>query len=204
VVELLEAEPGALLLERLDHKRTLDAVPLWEAAEVAGGLIRTLAIPAPPGLTTLPEVAAGMVETLPERQRRLGDPVPERWFSTALRYAAELPGDGEEVLIHADLHYGNILAATREPWLAVDPRPLLGTPEYSTPELLWTRAVELRSAAEIRRLMAVLTDVAALDGDLARGWVITRCVDYLLWGLERGLTVDPARCERILSALIPA
>ncbi|HEY0640453.1 MAG TPA: aminoglycoside phosphotransferase family protein, partial [Pseudonocardiaceae bacterium] len=51
-VQLLDAdEPGgALLLERLDATTSLRAVDVWTAAEVAGGLLRRLAVPAPPGL----------------------------------------------------------------------------------------------------------------------------------------------------------
>ncbi|WP_246002759.1 aminoglycoside phosphotransferase family protein, partial [Allorhizocola rhizosphaerae] len=44
-VQLLEAQPdrGALLLERLDPRRSLHTVDLWQAAGIAGGLIRQLA-----------------------------------------------------------------------------------------------------------------------------------------------------------------
>ncbi|GAA2713332.1 aminoglycoside phosphotransferase family protein [Actinoplanes palleronii] len=202
-VELLADEPGTLLLERLDHTRTLHAVPLTTAAEIAGTLIRTLAIPPPPGVPALPDVAAGIAETLKARQRKLGDPVPDRWLCEAMRYAGELPSAGAPVLIHADLHYGNILAGTRTPWLAIDPRPLAGTPEYSIPELLWTRADDLHAPADVHHLLSVLVDTAALNPELARGWAITRCVDYWLWGTEHGLTLDPPRTAKILSALLP-
>jgi hypothetical protein len=87
--------------------------------------------------------------------------------------------------------------------LAVDPRPLNGTPECSIPELFWNRADDLHSGADFRRLMSVLIDAAGLNSELARRWVIVRCVDYWLWGVERGLTVDPVRCERVLAALLP-
>jgi streptomycin 6-kinase len=206
VVELLDADPdtGALLLERLDHTRSLHTLPLRDAAEIAGALIRTLAVPAPAGLGTLREVAAGITATLPGRHRTLGDPVPPGWLAAACRYADELGSAGEQVLIHADLHYGNVLAGTRQPWLAVDPRPLCGAPEYSVPELIWTRADELRTDTDVRRLLDVLAGAGSLDVDAAYGWVVARCVDYWLWGLERGLTIDPARCERILGALLPA
>jgi streptomycin 6-kinase len=201
VVELLDSEPGALLLERLDHTRSLHALPIWEAAEVAGALIRTLAVPAPDGLRTLARVAAEIAERLPRRQRALGNPVPPGWMAAALGHAAELGPAGDRVLIHADLHYGNVLAGTRQPWLAVDPRPLHGAPEYSVPELLWTRADDLHTDADVRRLLQILAKAGSLDAAAAHGWVVVRCVDYWLWGLERGLTVDPARCERILTAL---
>jgi streptomycin 6-kinase len=203
VAELVDSAPeaGALLLERLDHTRSLHTLPIWEAAEVAGALIRTLAVPAPAGLRTLAEVAAGIADGMPRRQRALGDPVPPRWAAAAVRHAAELATAGERVLIHADLHYGNVLAGTRRPWLAVDPRALHGAPEYCVPELLWTRADDLRTDADVRRLLRLLAQAGSLDPAAAHGWAVVRCVDYWLWGLQRGLTVDPARCERILTAL---
>ncbi|GIJ34485.1 aminoglycoside phosphotransferase family protein [Micromonospora sediminimaris] len=204
-VALLDAEPqaGAVLLERLDYRRSLHTLPLRDAAEIAGSLVRALAVAAPPGLRTLSEVAAGIADNLPGRQQALGSPVPPRWLDAARRYACELRGAGDQVLIHADLHYGNVLAATRQPWLAVDPRALQGVPEYSIPELMWTRADELPYGADIRGIFDVIVAAGELDAAAARGWVVTRCVDYWLWGLQRGLTIDPVRCERVLSALFP-
>jgi streptomycin 6-kinase len=204
-MQLLDADPdsGALLVERLDHTRSLHTLPLWDAAVVAGALIRTLAVPAPAGLRTLQEVAAGIRDGLPRRQRALGNPVPPAWVRAACRFADELGDAGEQVLIHADLHYGNVLAASRRPWLAVDPRALCGAPEYSVPELIWNRADELRTDAQVRRLLHAVTEAGRLDADAAYGWVVARCVDYWLWGLEHGLTIDPARCRRILAAVDP-
>lgn len=205
-VELLDAAPdaGALLLERLDHTRTLQTLPVREAADVAGGLIRTLAVAAPAGLRTLREVASRMPERLTSRQQGLGRPVPCHWVEAAGRRALELGAAGEQVLIHADLHYGNVLSATRRRWLAVDPRALEGAPEYSVPELMWSRADELHTDGDVRRLFDVIVGAGELDAQAAHGWVVARCVDYWLWGLEHGLTTDPARCERVLTALAGA
>jgi streptomycin 6-kinase len=202
-VLLLEADPqaGALLLERLDATRTLDSLDLRAAAQVAGGLLRRLAIPAPEGVRPLRAVAVGIEASLPGRQARLGRPVPERWLATADGLANELGASAGDRLVHADLHYGNVLAGHREPWLAIDPKPVAGDPEHAVPELLWTRVDELEDAPAIRRLLAVLAGSGELDGEKARGWAIVRCVDYWLWGLENGLTEDPKRCRRILAAL---
>jgi hypothetical protein len=71
------------------------------------------------------------------------------------------------------------------------------------PELIWSRADDLRSSVDVRQLVDTVVSAADLDAALTHGWVITRCVDYWLWGLERGLTIDPARCERVLGALVP-
>ncbi|MFD1152104.1 aminoglycoside phosphotransferase family protein [Saccharothrix hoggarensis] len=205
-VRLHEADPevGALLLERLDPAKSLHDLDLRSAAEVAGGLIRRLAVPAPAGVRPLAGIADVMVEHLPRRQRALGDPVPRRWVDAARGFAAELGAVDHDVLVHADLHYGNVLAGDREPWLAVDARAVRGRPEFSVPELMWTRADDgaLDSDTAVRRLLAVIVAAGELDADAAHGWVVARCVDYWLWGLENGLTIDPARCRKVLSALL--
>jgi streptomycin 6-kinase len=202
-VLLLDADPaaGALLLERLDPTRTLDSLDLRAAAQVGGRLLRRLAIPAPEGVRSLRAVAAAIAASLPGRQARLGRPLPQDWLAIAGGLAHELGVGAGDRLVHADLHYGNVLAGNREPWLAIDPKPVAGDPEHAVPELLWTRVDELEDAAAIRRLLAVLADSGELDGEKARGWAIVRCVDYWLWGLEHGLTEDPKRCRRILAAL---
>ena len=45
---------------------------------------------------------------------------------------------GEQVLVNQDLHAGNVLAADREPWLAIDPKPLTG--ERSSLSCRWCAA----------------------------------------------------------------
>ena len=202
-VRLLAARPemGALLLERLAAERSLQRVPLSEAAEVAGRLLRRLAIPAPVGIPRLQEAAARTEASLPERQYRLGRPIPQRWVDAAKSLAGELGATAAQLLIHADLHYGNVLAGEREPWLAIDPKPVVGDPEVAVAEMLWGRLDETDGAPALRHLLSVLVDSAGLDAARARGWAVVRCVDYWLWGLENGLTEDPERCRRILEVL---
>jgi streptomycin 6-kinase len=132
-VLLLEADPevGALLLERLDPTRTLERMDLRAAAQVAGRLLRRLAIPAPEGVRPLRVVADGIGGSLHGRQERLGRPVPEGWLAAAGDLAPELGASAGDRLVHADLHYGNVLAGNREPWLAIDRSRSPATP--STP-----------------------------------------------------------------------
>jgi streptomycin 6-kinase len=116
-----DAQVGALLLERLDATLTLDSLELRAAAQVAGRLLRRLAIPAPEGVRRLRAVANAIAVSLPGRQERLGRPVPKGWLATAGGLAHELGTSAGDRLVHADLHYGNVLAGNREPWLAIDP-----------------------------------------------------------------------------------
>jgi streptomycin 6-kinase len=184
-VHVVEARPalGALLLERLDSGRSLLDLGLLDAAEVAGGLLRRLAVArAPAGIPKLREVAERIADSLPERQKQLGNPVRRTWLEAASGLARELGADTGARLIHADLHYGNVFAGPREPWLAIDPRPVAGDPEYAVPELLWTRLDEVANAPGVRRLLAALVDSGELRAEVARGWAIVRCVGLLAMG----------------------
>ena len=195
-VQLREASlgEGALLLEQLDSGRALSGLGLFDAAEIAGDLIRQLTIPAPPGLCQLRDMATEIAQTLKLRQNAPDSRVPARWVGQATGLAAELAADAGANLVHADLHYGNILAGTRQPWLAIDPKAIAGDPELSVPELMWTRLDEAETAGDIRALLAAITLAAALDPAKARAWTIVRAVDYWLWGLDHGFTEDPVRC----------
>lgn len=200
-VRLLEVHPDgdALLLERLDPHRTLRGLPLEEAAPLAGGLLATLAVPAPPGLPTLTGVAAQFAARAAERDRALGGPVPPPTLARAVQLAATLPTDAG-LLVHGDLHWGNVLADGAGGWRAIDPKPVSGDPAVGLAELLWTRADELATADDLRRLLHRIADAAGLDADRAAGWTVVRAVDYWLWGLENGLTEDPLRCARLADA----
>jgi streptomycin 6-kinase len=202
---LLEAdlEHGALLLERLDPDRTLRTAELATAAEVAGGLIRELAVPAPAGLPLLADIAAQKPGILRHRQGALGEPVPGRWIDIACGLARDLATDPGSQLVHGDLHYDNILAGSRRPWLAIDPKPVTGNPERSVAELMWDRIDDAPQPHEVRALFAAVTRTGMLHPDRARAWTIVQAVDYWLWGLGAGLTEDPRRCERLLATLDP-
>ena len=43
---------------------------------------------------------------------------------------------GRDTLVHGDFHHHNILRSARG-WLAIDPKPMLGEPEYDVPSFLW-------------------------------------------------------------------
>jgi streptomycin 6-kinase len=180
-------------------------MPLAEAAAIAGALIRRLAIEAPRSFPQLRAAARQFAATLQARQRSLHDPVRGEWITLAARLAADLARDPERSLVHADLHYDNILATQRpgERWVVIDPKAAAGAPERSTAELLWTRVDELPGPQAITTLLGTIVENGQLDHAKATAWGFVRSIDYWLWGLENGLTTDPARCQRVASALAP-
>lgn len=202
-VRLLDVRPNleALLLERLDSESSLHSVELDEAILVAGRLIRRLAVPAPTGLPQLKNVAARLAESLPERWEQLGRPMSRRLLDTARDLTTQLGPTAGSSLVNHDLHYGNVLAGSREPWLAIDPKVVVGDPEYGLAQLLWTRLEDMGSEAGFHRRFRALVGLAELDPERARSWTLVRCVDYWLWGLSVGFTEDPKRCEAIVNWL---
>ena len=65
-------------------------------------------------------------------------------------------------LIHGDLHYENVLAADREPWLVIDPKPMSGDPHYEIAPMLWDRWDELAGYVRegVRRRFHTLSEAA--------------------------------------------
>ena len=203
-VRLLAADHArrAILLERLDGGRSLADLPLDEALRVAAGLVRRLAIPGPAGLPRLADVAGELAESMPARWEALGRPIPRLQIDAARDAALALGPTAAALLVNWDLHYENVLAGGREPWLAIDPKALVGDPEYGVAQLLWTRLEEMEASGGLARHFDALVEVAGLDRGLAHAWTLVRCVDYCLWALGVGLTEDPVRCVRIADWLL--
>ncbi|MBO1753444.1 kinase [Actinotalea sp. BY-33] len=188
-VHLLTADPrrGALLLERASTT-DLGSIDAVEACAVVGGLYRRLHRPALPQLRALSGVAADWAQRLVALPRDA--PVPRRLVEQAASLARTFArADGvDETLVHTDLHYANVLASTREPWLAIDPKPLAGDPAFEVAPLLWNRWAEVVATGEVRwavqqRFWSAV-DAGGLDPDRARDWVVVREVVMVLWCLE--------------------
>jgi streptomycin 6-kinase len=199
-VRLLAARPesGALLLERLHGDRSLHGLPITEAVAVVADLLRRLSIPAPAGLPRLARRARRWPAVWRHQWHRLGRPVPRRLLDAACDACAQVGSDAGTLLVHDDLHYGNVLAGDREPWLAIDPLPVVGDTEAGVAPLLWRRHDEPDGTA---RRFATVVDVAGLDRGRTRAWSLARTVDYWLWAVGVGLTRDPVICHRVAAWL---
>jgi streptomycin 6-kinase len=197
-VRLLRADPHrrAFLLERLD-RRDLTSVGDLEACEVVAGLYPRIHVPALPQLATVTSYVAGWLDDLAAQPRDI--PIPHRYREQALSLGRDLVADPAGVgrIIHGDLHYENVLAAEREPWLVIDPKPMSGDPHYEVAPMLWNRYDELAGDVRdgVRRRFHTLVDAAGLDEDRARDWVLVRMVLNANWSVE-----DAQRVGRALDA----
>jgi streptomycin 6-kinase len=186
-----------MLLERLDSRRSLMDVDVEEALMVAGRLLRRLSVPAPEGVPQLQAMAEELSESFAERWEELGRPMPRELVERAGALARELGPSAGGLLVNYDLHYANVLAGERAPWLVVDPKVVAGDPEFGIAQLLWRRMEEMEGRGGLDRQLEIVTEAAGLDPQLARLWTLVRRVDDWLWGLSVGLTEDPKRCRKI-------
>src|SRR4051794_33298998 len=139
-VRLLARDDGrhALLLERCVPGR-----PAWaESDEAATGvaadvLARLHARPAPPaGFAALADAARRWAVEIPDRWETHGRPGGAAVVAEAARLLPELAATQERlVVVHQDLHGGNILDGARG-WLAIDPKPLVGEPAFDCASLV--------------------------------------------------------------------
>ncbi len=205
-VRLLDGAPGqgALLMERLEPDRTLESVEALEAAGIAARLLRRLAVPAPPGLRTLAEEVDGWGRTVEKDGMRGAHGVTKGLPDRVQQLAMELPVPSEGVLVNEDLHYGNVLAGKREPWLVIDPKPLQGVVEYGVAPLLWTRFEEMADRRALEHRLSVIVEAGEFDPVQVRGWATVRTFEYLVWAVGSALTEDAARTRRLLGWLQPS
>lgn len=198
-----DLEAGALLIERLEPGTSLvglaNEAQDEEATAAAAAVMRELWRPAPAGHHF--PTAADWAEGFGRLRSRFGGgcgPLPEESVAVAEALCGELlDSSGEPVLLHADLHHGNVLAAGRGRWLAIDPKGLIGEPAYEAGALLRNplpQLFEMRRPAEVlsRRLDTL---AAALDLDRARlrGWGLAQAVLSAWWSIEdHGAGWEPA------------
>ncbi|MER5321080.1 aminoglycoside phosphotransferase family protein [Streptosporangium roseum] len=203
VVRLLDHDPdtGTMLLERLDAARPLSSVADDDAAMqiLAELMARLVAVPAPQGLRHLADIAAAMLDEVPRAVPALRDPAEQRLVHICAAAVAELIGEPGDRLLHWDLHYDNILAGQREPWLAIDPEPLAGDPGFDLWPALdsrWEEAVVATGdvTRAVLRRFDLLTEVLGLDRQRATGWTLGRVLQNALWDIEDGKTaLEPAQ-----------
>lgn len=171
-------EATVLLLERCRPGTQLRASPAENHDPVIAGLLRRLWVKPPPGhgfrpLSDMCDYWAGRYEGRRATERScLEAPLAEE----GIRLLRALPrAGGDAVLLHTDLHAGNVLAAEREPWLAIDPKPYIGDPAYDVTQHIFNRVfIEGADAGTLAARMAHLLD---LDLRRIQLWLFARAVE---------------------------
>jgi len=199
-VRLVASQPSTfeLLIESCNP-----GADLWSVAderqrfEVAGELMPTLWRPTDPGsIASLTDVGPRWADILQRRMLTLDLP----WVADPIDRGAELlrtlPFDEDNpMLIHGDFHPGNILAAQRDPWLVIDPKPMIGSPAYDAVQLLTQadgRVVEPPPVAAIEDRLDVLAALLGIEAERIALWALARTAEWSMLSLDHDAIVEAA------------
>lgn len=185
-------ERRALVLERCRP-----GTRLWNATidgtEIIAGLLPRLQVDleGPHPFRALADEADRWAEDVPRRYAEAGRPFERDLLDLALDVYRTVDRSCSH-LVNQDLHGGNVLEAAREPWLVIDPKPLVGERELEASGLL-------RNARSVSRWLDVLADLG-LDRERARGWGVAHNLAWA-WDEHRGwLERHVEEARRILNA----
>jgi streptomycin 6-kinase len=175
-----DEERRALLIERcLPGTRLWDA-GVEETAIVADLLPRLqLEVRGEHPFLLLADEADRWAEELPRRYAEAGEPFERSLLDFALDVYRSVDRSASH-LVNQDLHGGNVLRAQREPWLVIDPKPLVGERELEASGLL-------RNADSVTRWLDVLEGLG-FDRKRARGWGVAHNLAWS-WDERRGMWI---------------
>jgi streptomycin 6-kinase len=182
-----------LLIERCEPGLPLATLPEPDQDIVVCGLLRRLWLELPaghafPSLQTMCDAWADEFCEEAEREPPELDPGIAR---DGLQLFRLLPGSADrQLLLATDLHAENILAARREPWLVIDPKPHVGDPCYDVLQHMLNCDRLLTDPAGLARRLARMLD---LDAERVLRWLFARCV------VESPGNKDAARVAALLA-----
>jgi streptomycin 6-kinase len=193
VVRILDQVEGVLLLERLlpgESLVTLSAGGHDEAAtERLAAVIGRFSPQACPGVPTVEQWGRSFEHYRARDDRSL----PKRLVDEAhIVYMKLCASQRRRRLLHGDLHHGNVLRDSNRGWVAIDPKGVLGEPEYEIgaalrnpiehPEVFLERRT-------IERRVGIFADRLQLDAERIAGWAFAQAVLATVWLREDGVIV---------------
>jgi streptomycin 6-kinase len=202
----VDFEAGAMLIEGLQPGTPLDAYGTEaERIRVTAEVMRALWRPTPAEhyFPTVAYWCSGFKRLLRDRYGGTSGPLPEPLVSRAEALSADLvASQTEHVLLHGDLHWFNILAAEREPWLAIDPKGVIGEPAYEVGDLLRNRIPSDDASAALSRRIDQLAEILGFNPQRLRAWGFVQAILSAVWSLDDGHP-SPDWALRAAEALLP-
>jgi streptomycin 6-kinase len=178
---------AAILLERAMGPDSLEAMALAgqdDAAaailcQVAGGLHAPRDRPPPDSLVPLP---IWFRQLEPAAQTHGGV------LAKSAAAARELLGEPRDVVVlHGDLHHGNVLDAGERGWIAIDPKGLIGERGFDFANIFHNPTRELALApGRMQRLIGIVAALAGLEPVRLIKWILAYSGLSAAWSLDSG------------------
>lgn len=115
---------------------------------------------------------------------------------------------GKVVLLHGDLHHDNILSNKHDSWLAIDPKGVIGEPEYEIGALMRNPIAKLMASRNLKELFlrrtAITTELTGFDRQKILAWSFVQSVLAAWWIFEDncGDTRPFLHCAEVLNECI--
>lgn len=113
---------------------------------------------------------------------------PASYIKRARKFFDELTESKQKMLLHGDFHHENILSATREPFLAIDPKGIVGDIGYDISIFLINHAGWLKSEPDLRgkldKAIRKFAESFEIEPQNVRKWVFAHTVLSAWWTFE--------------------
>ncbi len=202
-----DAEAGVLLLEQLEPGESF-----WHtkddvlASNVCADLLLELwQADVPENTRTLENWTHELVDY---HEKSDAKQLPQDLVDLALQLRKDLLQQPETVLLHADLHHDNILSATRQAYLAIDPKGIAGPKGYDVASFLMnpfgiTKPKNHKQKLETR--LNIFSEKLELSLEELASWGIMHCVLSVVWSLGYDGSYDgepePLEIARVLKQI---
>ncbi|MDQ0887068.1 streptomycin 6-kinase [Paenibacillus sp. V4I9] len=190
IVKIIDVDiaKGILILERLIPGQTLASLESEdEAAHIASQVMKKLWIPAPSNSSSIP-TTMHMEEKLINIYKRNIEghgPITKDILHEAVdTYRSMNAMPDKPFLLHGDLHHYNILMAAREPWLAIDPKGLIGDREYDVIQYLLNKLPNGDSTHVIEKRIDIFVKELNLDKKRMLSWGFAHSVLATCWTVQ--------------------
>jgi streptomycin 6-kinase len=201
-----DRESHALLLERAGDANAVTRLSVDAWIEVAAGIATDLAIPAAADAPSLADTASAWERHLDQLAAGAVGLLSDRIVERAREAIREVGRDDGTTLIHGDLHEGNVLPASRRPWLAIDPTTVRGPVAWDAFTVCLTRVPELSRlpdpARALRGRLRRFSHLTGSDPGYAIHVAHARAVSSLLHeATGGGVVFGRALLERLAQSL---